>query len=100
MENISASEVKERLDAGESLHLLDVRQPEEHDEYNIGGILLPLGRIQSMETEEIDNLKSSEIICYCKSGNRSMMASMFLEQMGFENVKNMQGGVEAFKKIQ
>lgn len=99
MENISAQDVKDRLNAGESLNLVDVRQPDEHEAYNIGGILLPLGNIQSMQTEEIDGLKEEEIICYCKSGNRSMMAGMYLEQMGFSNVKNLAGGVEAYKKL-
>ena len=99
MENISAQDVKDRLNAGESLNLVDVRQPDEHEAYNIGGFLLPLGNIQSMQTEEIDDLKEEEIICYCKSGNRSMMAGMYLEQMGFSNVKNLAGGVEAYKKL-
>ncbi len=99
MEIISATDVKGRIEAGESLNLLDVRQPEEHEEFNIGGILLPLSQIQFMQTEEIDNLRDAEIICYCKSGNRSMMAATFLEQMGFTNVKNLAGGVEAYKKL-
>lgn len=99
MNNISAQDVKDRLDAGEVLNLVDVRQPEEHDAFNIGGVLLPLGHIQSMQTEEIENLKDEEVICYCKSGNRSMMAGMYLEQMGFTNVKNLAGGMEAYKKL-
>ena len=42
MQAISVEEVKARLDAGESLHLLDVREPAEHEEFNIGGVLLPI----------------------------------------------------------
>ncbi len=99
MEVITAMDVKTRLESGEALNLLDVRQPQEHEEFNIGGTLLPLSQIQSMQTEDIDALKDAEIICYCKSGNRSMMASIFLEQMGFSNVKNMAGGIEAYKKL-
>lgn len=99
MEVISAIDVKTRIDSGESLHLLDVRQPEEHEEFNIGGTLLPLSQIQSMQTEDIEDLKDAEIICYCKSGNRSMMASVFLKQIGFSNVKNMVGGIEAYKRL-
>lgn len=99
MEVIAAIDVKTRLESGESLHLIDVRQPEEHEEFNIGGTLLPLSQIQSMQTEDIDDLKDAEIICYCKSGNRSMMAGIFLEQMGFSNVKNMAGGIESYKKL-
>ncbi len=93
MTNISVDEVKERLDAGEKLNLVDVRQPEETAEFNIGGIAIPLGNIQSMETEQIDNLRDEEVIFYCRSGNRSGQAALILEQVGFSNVKNLTGGM-------
>jgi rhodanese-related sulfurtransferase len=93
MNNITAEEVKSRLDAGENLHLVDVREPHEHAEFNIGGILLPLGKVQMLQVEDIEDLKAEEVICYCRSGNRSMMAGMMLEQMGFTNVKNLAGGM-------
>jgi rhodanese-related sulfurtransferase len=98
MKNITPEEVKKRMDSGESLHLVDVRQPEENAEFNIGGILLPLGKIQKMETDDIDNLKNEEVICYCRSGNRSGTAALFLEQMGFTNTKNLTGGMLAWRK--
>ncbi len=98
MKTITCHEVKKRRDEGEELHLIDVRQPEEVPEFNIGGISLPLGKIQGMETEEIDDLKDNEVICYCRSGQRSMMASLVLEQMGFTNVKNLEGGILAWKE--
>ena len=93
MQAISVEELKARLDAGESLHLLDVREPSEHAEFNIGGTLLPLGRIRNMETDDIDNWKDEEVICYCRSGNRSGQACMILESAGFTNVKNLTGGM-------
>jgi rhodanese-related sulfurtransferase len=93
MKTITPEEVKQRLDAGESLHLVDVRQPEENAEFNIGGVLIPLARIQSMDTDEIENLKDEEVICYCRSGNRSGQATLILEQLGFSNVKNLSGGM-------
>lgn len=93
MTNISVDEVKERLDAGEKLHLVDVRQPEETAEFNIGGIPFPLGKIQNMQTEELDNLRDEEVIFYCRSGNRSGQAALILEQLGFSNVKNLTGGM-------
>ena len=83
MTNTSAEEIKARLDAGEKINLIDVREPHENAEFNIGGILLPLGKIQAMQTEDIDDLKNEEVICYCRSGQRSMMAAMMLEQFGF-----------------
>ncbi len=93
MTNISAEEVKERLDNGEKLHLVDVRQPEETAEFNIGGIALPLGNIQNMQIDDIENLKNEEVILYCRSGNRSGIAAMILDQMGFSNTKNLAGGM-------
>jgi len=93
MQAISVEEVKKRLDAGESLHLVDVREPSEHAEFNIGGILLPLGQVRNMDTDDIDNWKDEEVICYCRSGNRSGQACMILESAGFTNVKNLTGGM-------
>jgi len=97
MENITVEEVKKRIDAGEEIHLVDVREPYENAEFNIGGILLPLGEIRSMQIDEIEDLKDKEVILYCRSGNRSAQAAMFLETMGFENTKNLVGGVLAWQ---
>lgn len=93
MENITAEELKQRLDNGEQLHIVDVREPHEHEEFNIGGTLLPLGDIRSMQTDAIDDWKDEEVIVYCKSGNRSGQAAMLLESYGFTNVKNLTGGM-------
>lgn len=98
MTNISPEEVKERMSKGEKLNLVDVRQPAENEEYNIGGILLPLGDIQNMQTEDIDHLKNEEVILYCRSGNRSGIAAMVLDQMGFSNTKNLVGGMLAWRE--
>ena len=97
MHAISVEELKARLDAGETLHLLDVREPSEHAEFNIGGTLLPLGRIRNMETDAIDDWKDQEVICYCRSGNRSGQACMILESAGFTNVTNVTGGMMAWQ---
>jgi rhodanese-related sulfurtransferase len=93
MTNITAQEVKARLDAGEKLNLVDVREPDERAAFNIGGEFLPLGKIQTMQTDEIDDLKNEEVIFYCRSGNRSGQACLILESMGFKNVKNLVGGM-------
>jgi len=97
MQTISVEEVKKRLDAGEALHLLDVREPHEHADFNIGGVLLPLGRVMQMDTDEIEPWKNEEVIVYCRSGNRSGQASMMLETQGFTNVKNLTGGMLAWQ---
>jgi rhodanese-related sulfurtransferase len=93
MKVITAQELKAKMDAGEQLNLLDVREPHEHAEFNIGGTLYPLGRIQSMQVEDLEELKNQELICYCRSGQRSMVACMTLEMLGFKNVINLAGGM-------
>ena len=93
MTNITAEEVKQRLDAGEDLNLVDVREPDERAAFNIGGLFIPLGKIQTMQTDEIDEMKNEEVIFYCRSGNRSGQACLILETMGFTNVKNLTGGM-------
>jgi rhodanese-related sulfurtransferase len=100
MKNISVEEVKQRMDAGEKLNLVDVREPYEHEEYNIGGILHPLGKVMHFEVDELDNLKDKEVICYCRSGNRSGQAALILESMGFADVKNLAGGMLAWKELE
>lgn len=98
MENITVEELKARVDAGEKLHVLDVREPDEYAEYNIGGKLVPLGKIQSMQTDEIEDWKEEEVIVYCRSGKRSLTAALFMEMQGFKNVKNLVGGVLAWQE--
>jgi len=93
MKTTTAEAIKERLAAGENLNLLDVREPSEHAAFNIGGTLLSLGKVQTMEVDEIENWKNKEVIVYCRSGNRSGQACMILEQLGFSNVTNLQGGM-------
>ena len=93
MITITADEIKTRLDAGEQLHLVDVREPDERAEFNIGGSFVPLGNIQMMLIDDIEEFKNEEVICYCRSGKRSMQACMMLETFGFTNVKNLEGGM-------
>lgn len=97
MQTITVDEVKSRLDAGEQLTLIDVREPYENAEFNIGGILHPLGEIQSLMVDELEPYKDKELILYCRSGNRSGQACMILESLGFENTKNLVGGMLAWQ---
>jgi rhodanese-related sulfurtransferase len=93
MTTITAEELRERIAAGEKLNLIDVREPFENAEFNIGGILHPLGKIQTMQIDELEDLKEEEVIVYCRSGNRSGQACMILDMLGFKNTKNLTGGM-------
>jgi rhodanese-related sulfurtransferase len=97
MQNITPEEVKERLNKGEQLNLVDVREPHERAEFNIGGVHIPLGLVQTMQVDELENLKNEEVIVYCRSGNRSGQAAMILETLGFTNTKNLSGGMLAWQ---
>ncbi|MBL7724295.1 MAG: rhodanese-like domain-containing protein [Chitinophagaceae bacterium] len=98
MQIITVEELKARLDAGEKLNLIDCREPGEYAEFNIGAKLIPLGQIQAMQIDEIENLKEEEVLIHCRSGKRSMVACMFLETLGFKNTKNVEGGVLAWQE--
>ncbi|MCD6010561.1 MAG: oxidase [Flavipsychrobacter sp.] len=98
MKNITVEELKSRIDAGEKLHLIDVREPAEYAEYNLGGTLIPLGNIMGLQLEDLEDLKNEELIIHCKAGSRSMQACMMLEQVGFTNVVNVTGGAMAWKQ--
>jgi rhodanese-related sulfurtransferase len=98
MQNITVKELKDRMKAGEKLNILDVREPDEFAEFNIGGKLYPLGKIQNMQVDELDHWKEQEIIVHCRSGKRSMTACQILETMGFKNTKNLEGGVLAWQE--
>ena len=77
---------------------MDVREPHEHEAFNIGGQLVPLGRIQTMQADELDALKDQELIVYCRSGNRSGQACLILDTMGFTNTVNVVGGMLAWQE--
>jgi len=99
MTNVTVQEIKQRLDAGEDVHLLDVREPDERAEFNIGGTFLPLGNILTMQTDDIAEWQNEEVIVYCRSGRRSVQAALTLESLGFTNVKNLEGGVLAWQAL-
>jgi len=98
MNNITVEELKKRLDKGEKINLIDCREPHEYAEFNLGGKLIPLGKFQTMQVDELDNLKDEEVIIHCRSGKRSMMACQILDTMGFKNTWNLEGGVLAWKE--
>ncbi len=96
--DITVSQLKEKIDAGEEFVLIDVREPREHDEFNIGGKLIPLASIPRA-VEDLMEHKEDEIVLYCRSGNRSGQAKHFLQQFGFTKLRNLEGGMVAWKKM-
>jgi rhodanese-related sulfurtransferase len=96
MKTITVDELKQKIDRGEKVNLVDVREPQEYEEVNIGGRLVPLGKVQSMQVEELEDLKDEEVIVYCRSGRRSMLACLVLDQMGFKDTYNLEGGILAW----
>ena len=95
LQEITPEEVKRRLDAGERMFILDVREPYEYQICNIGGTLIPLGQLAS-RVNELE--PSQEIIVHCKSGARSAKAVTVLRDAGFRNVKNLRGGILAWSE--
>ncbi|MGN6401627.1 MAG: rhodanese-like domain-containing protein [Flavisolibacter sp.] len=98
MKNITVEELKQKIDSGEKINLIDCREPHEYAEANLGGKLVPLGKIQTMQIEDIEDLKNEEVIVHCRSGQRSMMACMVLDQLGFTNTYNVVGGILDWQK--
>ena len=93
---IAVQDVKAKLDAGEPLHFLDVRQPEEHAHCRIAGSqLIPLGELQH-RTNEIEPPAGAMLVVYCHHGVRSLSAANVLQQSGFTNVVSLAGGIEAW----
>ncbi|PYX22207.1 MAG: molybdenum cofactor biosynthesis protein MoeB [Acidobacteria bacterium] len=90
---MQVEELKRRLDAGDDLYVLDVREPHEYQICNIGGHLIPLGDLPK-RVNELDS--SREIVAHCRSGVRSAKAVGFLQQAGFKKVHNLAGGILAW----
>jgi len=90
---IQPEELKRRLDAGEDIFVLDVREPHEYQICNLNGHLIPLGDLPK-RMNELDS--SREIVAHCRSGVRSGKAVDFLRQAGFRKVKNLSGGILAW----
>ncbi len=94
--DITVQDLKARLDAGEKINLIDVREPDEYAADNIGGTLIPLGEL-SYRVDELEDLQDEEVIVYCRSGKRSAMAQQILEENSFTNVRNLIGGMLAYR---
>jgi len=90
---ITVKELKQRLDAGEDIQLIDVREPFEYQIAQIGGKLIPQNEVPT-RLAEID--RDREVIVQCKSGGRSQRIAEFLQQAGYPRVANLAGGITAW----
>jgi rhodanese-related sulfurtransferase len=95
MQDITVQELKERLDKGDAFLFLDVREPYEYEEFNVGAKLIPLGDLTN-RIWELEAHKNDEVIVHCRSGGRSGMAKQMLLAQGFTNVRNTLGGMLAW----
>jgi sulfur-carrier protein adenylyltransferase/sulfurtransferase len=95
---ITVRELKEKLDAGEEVAVLDVREPHEYEVANLetqGAKLIPLGELPNRLSELNQN---DEVAVYCKTGGRSAKAVQILQDAGFGNVYNVEGGITAWSQ--
>lgn len=96
MADITATELRQRQQAGETPTILDVRETWEYEEGRIPGAQnIPLNSLPD-KLDDLDELKDQEIIVHCKGGSRSASAKAFLTQQGFTNVRNLLGGYQGY----
>ncbi|MVZ63156.1 rhodanese-like domain-containing protein [Sphingobacterium humi] len=95
MKEISVQELKDMMDHNIEFQLIDVREPFEYEVSNLNGLNIPLSGVV-IESEKIS--KDIPVIVQCRSGKRSAQAVMLLEQQGFTNLANLQGGILAWKE--
>lgn len=95
MKEISVQELKDMRDQGVEFQLIDVREPFEYEVSNLDGINIPLSGV-IIEADKIE--KDIPVVVHCRSGKRSAQAIMLLEQQGYTNLSNLQGGILAWKE--
>jgi rhodanese-related sulfurtransferase len=95
MKEVTVQELKAMLDSGEDIQLVDVREPQEYQEANIKGKLIPLANVpQNVNRFATDK----KVIIHCRSGKRSGDAITYLEtNFGHRNLYNLKGGILAWK---
>jgi rhodanese-related sulfurtransferase len=96
MNSISPFHLKEKLTNNDAVVLIDVREEYEHNEFNIGGTLIPMNTV----FEQLEKIpKNKPVVLYCAKGIRSAMAIQRLEEKyGYNNLINLTGGMYAWRK--
>lgn len=98
MEDITVEDLKSRLDKNEKFVFLDVREDWEYEDDNLGAKNIPLGDLPH-RLNELDEFKDQEVIVHCRSGARSGNAKKFLESKGYTKVRNVMGGILAYRSL-
>jgi rhodanese-related sulfurtransferase len=98
MEDITVNELKERLEKSEKFHFIDVREEWEYEEDNLGADNIPLGEL-AHQLDQLEKIKDEEIVIHCRSGARSGNAKKFMETKGFTKVRNVLGGILAYRAL-
>jgi rhodanese-related sulfurtransferase len=98
MEDITVEELKQKLDNKEVFGFIDVREEWEYEEDNIGALNIPLGQLPH-QLDEINEFKNKELVVHCRSGARSANAKKFLETKGYTKVRNVLGGIMAYRNL-
>lgn len=100
MKEITVKELKKKINTNQKVFVLDVREPFEQYQSDIGydnSTLIPVGELAN-RLDEIEDKKDQEVVCLCRSGSRSAEACRLLAQKGFSNVKNLKGGINQWAK--
>ncbi|KAA9339200.1 rhodanese-like domain-containing protein [Hymenobacter busanensis] len=96
MNDITPAELKERQQNQQAPIIIDVREPWEYEESRIDGSRnIPLGELPT-KIEDLEDLKHTEVVVHCKGGGRSATAKALLQQHGFDHVRNLVGGINAY----
>ena len=95
MKEVTVLELKDMMDRNQEFQLIDVREPFEYEVSNLNGLNIPLAGIL-IESDKVS--KDVPVIIQCRSGKRSAQAVMLLEQQGYTNLSNLQGGILAWKE--
>ena len=98
MEDITVEDLKSRLDKNEKFVFVDVREDWEYEDDNLGAKNIPLGDLP-YRLDELEEFKDQEIVVHCRSGARSGNAKKFLESKGYSKVRNVLGGILAFRSL-
>ena len=96
MNDITVQELKQRMDEGTAPPIIDVRETWEYDQDHIEARNIPLATVP-VRISELAEHKDKELVVCCRSGGRSGQACAFLRAQGFSNVRNLTGGMLAWK---